>query len=36
MEIKPLNGDDLQRLATEVAQAPAERLARAKELIGKK
>jgi tripartite-type tricarboxylate transporter receptor subunit TctC len=36
MEIKPLNGADLQRLATEVAQAPAERLARAKELIGKK
>jgi tripartite-type tricarboxylate transporter receptor subunit TctC len=36
MDIKPLNGDAVQQLATEVAQAPPEQLARAKELIGRK
>ena len=36
MDIKPLAGEPLQQLAAEVAQAPAERLNRAKELIGKK
>jgi hypothetical protein len=35
MEIKSLAGEHLQRLATDVAQAPADRLERAKELIGK-
>ena len=35
MDIKPLAGEALQQLATEVAQAPPERLERAKELIGR-
>ena len=35
MDIKPLSGEALQELATEVAQAPPERLERAKELIGR-
>jgi tripartite-type tricarboxylate transporter receptor subunit TctC len=35
MDIKPLSGEAVQELATEVAQAPPERLERAKELIGK-
>jgi tripartite-type tricarboxylate transporter receptor subunit TctC len=35
MDIKPLAGEALQELATEVAQAPPERLERSKELIGK-
>ena len=35
MEIKPLGGELLQQLAIEVTQAPPERLARAKELIGR-
>jgi hypothetical protein len=34
MEIKPLAGEELQRIAIEVAQAPPEAIARAKELIG--
>ena len=34
MDIKPLGGDEMQKIAIEVAQAPPERLARAKELIG--
>jgi hypothetical protein len=34
MDIKPLAGEELQRIATDVAQSPPERLARAKELIG--
>jgi tripartite-type tricarboxylate transporter receptor subunit TctC len=35
MDIKPMGGDALQKLATAVAQAPAEGLTRAKELIGR-
>jgi len=35
MDIKPLGGEALQKLATEVAQAPAAGLERAKELIGR-
>jgi hypothetical protein len=35
MDIKPLGGEALQELAIEVAQAPPERLARAKQLIGR-
>ena len=35
MDIKPLAGEALQMLATEVAQAPAAGLERAKELIGR-
>jgi hypothetical protein len=35
MDIKPLTGEAVQELATEVAQAPPERLERAKELIGR-
>ncbi len=35
MDIKPLAGEALQQLATEVAQAPARGLTRAKELIGR-
>jgi len=35
MDIKPLAGEPLQQLATEVAQAPTERLTRARELIGR-
>jgi tripartite-type tricarboxylate transporter receptor subunit TctC len=35
MDIKPLAAEALQQLATEVAQAPADGLARAKELIGR-
>jgi tripartite-type tricarboxylate transporter receptor subunit TctC len=35
MDIKPLAGETLQKLATEVAQAPAAGLDRAKELIGR-
>jgi tripartite-type tricarboxylate transporter receptor subunit TctC len=35
MDIKPLAGEPLQELATEVAQAPPQRLERAKELIGR-
>jgi tripartite-type tricarboxylate transporter receptor subunit TctC len=35
MDIKPLAGETLQTLATEVAQAPAAGLDRAKELIGR-
>jgi tripartite-type tricarboxylate transporter receptor subunit TctC len=35
MDIKPMSGEALQQLATEVAQAPAEGLTRAKELIGR-
>ena len=35
MDIKPLGGEALQALAIEVAQAPPERLARAKQLIGR-
>jgi len=34
MDIKPLAGVELQRIATEVVQSPPEGLARAKELIG--
>ena len=34
MEIKPVAGEELQRLAVDVAQAPPAALARAKELIG--
>jgi tripartite-type tricarboxylate transporter receptor subunit TctC len=35
MDIKPLGGEALQKLATEVAQAPASGLERARELIGR-
>jgi len=35
MDIKPLTGEAVQELATEVAHAPPERLQRAKELIGR-
>jgi hypothetical protein len=35
MDIKPLAGEALQQLASEVAQAPADGLTRAKELIGR-
>jgi tripartite-type tricarboxylate transporter receptor subunit TctC len=35
MDIKPLAGETLQKLATDVAQAPAAGLDRAKELIGR-
>jgi tripartite-type tricarboxylate transporter receptor subunit TctC len=35
MDIKPMTGEDLQQLATEVAQAPPEGLTRARELIGR-
>jgi tripartite-type tricarboxylate transporter receptor subunit TctC len=35
MDIKPLAGDALQQLASAVAQAPADGLTRAKELIGR-
>ena len=34
MDIKPLAGEELQKIAIEVVQSPPERLARAKELIG--
>jgi tripartite-type tricarboxylate transporter receptor subunit TctC len=34
MDIKPLGGEDLQRIATDVVQSPPEGLTRAKELIG--
>ena len=34
MDIKPLGGDELQRIAIDVVQSPPEGLARAKELIG--
>ncbi len=35
MDVKPMSGEALQQLATEVAQAPAEGLTRARELIGR-
>jgi tripartite-type tricarboxylate transporter receptor subunit TctC len=35
MDIKPLAGEALQSLASEVAQAPAQGLTRAKQLIGR-
>ena len=35
MDIKPLAGAALQKLASEVAQAPAQGLTRAKQLIGR-
>ena len=34
MEIKPLAGVELQKIATDIVHAPPEGLARAKELIG--
>jgi len=34
MDIKPLSGAELQRIATDVVQSRPEDLARAKELIG--
>jgi hypothetical protein len=34
MDIKPLGGEELQRIAIDVVQSPPESLARAKELIG--
>ena len=34
MDIKPLGGDELQRIATDIVQSRPEDLARAKELIG--
>jgi hypothetical protein len=34
MDVKPLGGAELQRIAVEVVQAPSADLARAKELIG--
>ena len=35
MDIKPLAGRELQKLASDVAQAPAQGLTRAKQLIGR-
>jgi tripartite-type tricarboxylate transporter receptor subunit TctC len=34
MDIKPLGGEELQRIAIDVVQSPPEGLTRAKELIG--